>query len=425
MRRYDAAFAGAFLFILGIAAAALGIRCGGLFILFLLAAFSSARSLRARRGAFFALFFLFGSFSFHFDAAGEVLPAELSGAHEARVVSLPLRRDGYQEFSARLLDASEARVTVYADPYPRVAYGDDLVLRGDISRRGNALSVYADELSVISHRNGNKLLAALYGYRERANGIISSLFTEDQAALLSGILLGERASFSDEFKEALVASGTIHIVALSGYNILIITSAVLSAAAFVVSRRRAVPVALLSIVMFVLMTGSSPSVVRAGIMGALLLLAERTSRIYAPRNAITLTAAVMLLWDPSLITDAGFLLSFSALLGIIYGVPLLRSFLRMPEDRPLEGWRKNMLETSAAQLAVLPVSFAYFGSFSWVALFANMLILPAVPLSMFFGAVTVAIGAFSYHAALMPAWITGIVLSYEALVVRIFGASVF
>ena len=107
---------------------------------------------------------------------------------------------------------------------------------------------------------------------------------------MAGITLGERAEFSKEFKEAMSKSGTTHLVALSGYNITILVLAVAYVLNFFASRRLVFWLTLLIIIGFVAMTGAEASVVRAAIMGGIVLLAKRANRLYSFRNAIVIAA---------------------------------------------------------------------------------------------------------------------------------------
>ena len=128
----------------------------------------------------------------------------------------------------------------------------------------------------------------------------------EEAAFLSGLTLGERSDFSPEFKEALQTSGTTHLVALSGYNVSIVIVATMALLTSFLKRRIAFIVAFIFLVAFVLMTGAEASVVRAAIMGALVVIATESGRIFNPRNAITLAGLLMVLINPKvLVFDAG------------------------------------------------------------------------------------------------------------------------
>ena len=155
-------------------------------------------------------------------------------------------------------------------------------------------------------------------------------------------------------------------------------------------------------------------------MGVIMMLAVHQERIYSFRNAITLTAAAMLILDPTLLSgDAGFQLSFAALLGIVYVYPWLRNKLKWKEGGFLN-WKTNALQTFSAQLAVLPIVLAVFGFVSPAAPISNILILEFIPLTMLAGFLTALTGFFSYHLSAFIGWGANLLLSYEILVIRFF-----
>jgi len=109
------------------------------------------------------------------------------------------------------------------------------------------------------------------------------------------------------------------------------------------------------------MAGAEASVVRAAIMGFLVLLAKEAGRMYSFRNAVTFAAAGMAVFDPTiLVFDIGFQLSFVSLLGITHLEPALKRFFG--ERGSFLGWRENALTTLSAQLAVAPILIQNFGS---------------------------------------------------------------
>ena len=174
------------------------------------------------------------------------------------------------------------------------------------------------------------------------------------------------------------------------------------------------------------MTGAEASVVRAGIMGIIMLLAERQSRIYSFRNAITLTAFIMLLFNPRLLVfDTGFQLSFAALLGIVYIYPLLKKRFKIEENEGVMGWKRNLFQTFSAQVAVAPIVLTSFGYFSPTALFSNVLILEFIPVTMLLGFMTATLGFISYGLSLVLGWVTSVFLGYEIFIINLFSLNWF
>ncbi len=147
--------------------------------------------------------------------------------------------------------------------------------------------------------------------------IINSILPEPHAGLLNGIVFGTKATLSKDLMDALVKTGTLHIIALSGMNITILTNLVSITLLRFISRRLASVLTIAIIIGFILFVGASASVVRAGIMGSLALLAVVFGRQTWSLLFLTIAAGSMLIIKPDWISDIGFQLSVLASLGII------------------------------------------------------------------------------------------------------------
>ncbi len=242
---------------------------------------------------------------------------------------------------------------------------------------------------------------------------------EPNAALINGILLGSRENIPQDLKEAFNKTGTTHILAISGYNITIVGLYISFIFMFFIRRQAAFWFTVLGIVIFTILTGASASVIRAAIMGILVLLAYREGRFHNMANSIVFAGLVMIVLNPKVLRfDVGFQLSFLATLGLIYLAPFLSEKLKkMPE---LWTFKENFIATLSAQIMVLPVILYNFGSFSLVSLPANVLILPAVPITMFFGFLAGVSGLIWLRLGEAIGLIAWLFSEYEILIVRIF-----
>ncbi|MFA5010178.1 MAG: ComEC/Rec2 family competence protein [Patescibacteria group bacterium] len=231
------------------------------------------------------------------------------------------------------------------------------------------------------------ILGTLYGVKHWVNKVIHQFLPEPHGALLGGLLLGIKTDLPDDFRIALKNSGTSHIVALSGANLTIIITFML----FMLQRlpRRLVwLISGVAILGFVIMTGAASSVVRAAIMGWILLLAGLWGRHRSACNAILLATATMVLIHPLILFyDIGFQLSIAATIGLMYGASL---FSRWPKWLP-SFITQPLSATVGATIFTLPLIALYFGGVSWVTLGANLLIVPLVPYVMLVGCVGLAI----------------------------------
>ncbi len=229
-----------------------------------------------------------------------------------------------------------------------------------------------------------------------------------EAPLLAGLLLGSRQDLPSELRNAFRLTGTSHIVAVSGFNVTIVVTMI---AALV----RIVPappwvrtsITLVAITAFVLLTGASASVVRAGIMGSLVVLARATGRLSDGLHALALSAGAMVLVDPRTISSVGFQLSVAATAGLFcLSEPLERRLAFVPEAL---GIRSSLASTLAAIALTQPIILLYFGQASLVAPLVNLLVLPLVPLAMLTGfcvavlnGIVPALGAFVAWIAWAP-----------------------
>jgi len=245
----------------------------------------------------------------------------------------------------------------------------------------------------------------------------------NSAALLSGETFGERSDFSKKFKDQMARSGTTHIVALSGYNIAILVLAISAALGSILSRRKTFIITTIVIILFVIMVGGGASIIRAAIMGFLLLLAKELGRPYNLTNTIVLTAGLMVLINPAILTqDIGFQLSFLSLLGIVYLEPVFKKILNLKEGSGLLSWKENATMTLSAQVAVTPILIYHFNQFSITAIPANILILAIIPLTMFFGFLLATLNSISLLAGFLVAKLVNIILLYQIIVIKTFSA---
>jgi competence protein ComEC len=224
--------------------------------------------------------------------------------------------------------------------------------------------------------------------RGRAADGLGRGMPQREAALARGFVLGEDEEIDERTEEDFRRAGLSHLLAVSGQNVTLLALLALPLlAALGISLRERLFWVLALIAVYVPVAGAGPSIQRAGVMGALGLLAtlggRRSSRLYALGVAALVTLAI----DPAVATDVGWQLSFAAVLGIL----LLASPLR---ERIVSGlgrgrWRRALAEgvavTVAATLATAPLIAFHFETVSTTTLAANVLALPAVAPAMWLG----------------------------------------
>ncbi|OGN09186.1 MAG: hypothetical protein A3J46_03675 [Candidatus Yanofskybacteria bacterium RIFCSPHIGHO2_02_FULL_41_11] len=271
-------------------------------------------------------------------------------------------------------------------------------------------------------RTTTSIYRPIFYVKNKFESAINKSISEPNASFINGILLGTRHGIPNDLKDAFNKTGTSHILAISGYNIAIIAWAILAALVFFVKRRVAFWISVFIIVLFTIMTGASASVVRASIMGLILLFASGYGRLHDPKNAILFAGAIMVFQNPFVLRfDIGFQLSFLAVMGIIYLQPLLKEqFKTIPDILKL---KELSLITISAHVFVLPTLIYYFGALSLVSLPANILVLPFLPVTMFLGFVTGLTGVFVYPLAQFFGYLTWAISKYIIEVVEILSST--
>jgi len=210
------------------------------------------------------------------------------------------------------------------------------------------------------------------------------------SALAGGIVIGGKAGLPPEWKDAFIKTGLVQIIVLSGYNVMVVANGVASLLSFLSIRRRwATGAGVVALLFFVGVAGLSATAIRATLMAVIALYARATGKTYAASRALLVVALLMLLWNPYLLAfDPGFDLSVVATAGLVWLAPLIEAKLTFIKRG------KNILATTlAAQLAVLPLLLYETGNLSLVAVLANLLVAPVVPLAMALGAIAGTVGA--------------------------------
>lgn len=342
----------------------------------------------------------------------------------------------YQNVVLRVSEPFKGKVSVMIPLYPKISYGDEVRLKGKISEpetrefgrvllRDNIFATMAFPKILDLKEGGFSVMGMLYGISEYADAAFSRVLPPKEAALMSGIVLGNTDGFTKEFKEDMRRSGTTHIVALSGYNVTVIAASLLALLGAFMKRRRALLVALFSILGFVLMTGASASVVRAAIMASLLVYLTIAGRLRDPKQIVAFTALLMTLWNPRVLAfDVGFQLSFLALLGILYIVPLLKSLFELREKN-VSFAVETALATLSAQIATTPFILWYFSAVYGSSVFANVIVLFLLPPAMALGFCIFLFSFLFPPLAYVSGLFAGLLLSVEGGVICLFSEYAF
>src|SRR3989344_254549 len=209
---------------------------------------------------------------------------------------------------------------------------------------------------------------------------VRTAIPDPQASLGIGYLVGQKRALPPDLSEALMIVGLTHVVVASGYNLTILVR--LARRLFVkVSKYLALLSASMMVLAFMAVTGASPSMSRAGLVAGLSLAAWYYGRSFHPLVLLPFAAAITVLVDPGFAWgDLGWQLSFAAFAGVMILAPLLQRYFY--GDKKPGIVRQILGETISAYIVTLPILIYAFGLYSNVAVVANVLVLPLVPLAM-------------------------------------------
>lgn len=333
----------------------------------------------------------------------------------ARVVADPDVRETSQRLTVEV--EGGARLLVVTDRYPSFSYGEVVIVSGVLMRpepfetgtdrvfRYDQFLAKDSIFGILRYARVEKhhppqgidaALAALYSVKHVSSEALGRALPEPHASLASGLILGGKQGLGEELLNDFIIAGLVHIVVLSGYNIMLVADFVMRIARVCAARAASITGAL-AIALFVLAAGAGPASIRAGLMALIAVYARSTGRTYDAFRALVLVGVLMLLANPlTLLYDPGFQLSFLATLGLIFGAPRIEQMLVQIRPAFL---RELAASTIAAQVAVLPLLLYQNGLLSLVALPVNLLVLPLVPLAMLCSFVALLAGAFIPIAA--------------------------
>lgn len=345
-----------------------------------------------------------------------------------------IRTDGVRYIVAIANDGLHGSVYVKTNLYPRYAYGDALRLSCKIQKpepmenfrydmylaaRGVFAVCENARVQKIGEGGGNMAMRGILSVKQRVADRVNALWKEPHASLMAGLLYGYRGGLGEKSEE-FNRTGMTHILAVSGQNVGLV--AVLVSSVFVlagISRKRAFFAVLLMLAAFVIFTGASGSVVRAGTMAAILLLAKQVGRLGNGVRALVLAAVIMVAENPLLLAwDAGFQLSAASTLGLALLSPILAPHLAWAPSVLLV--RESLTQTLSAIIATLPLTLWQFGRASIVAPIVNVLVAGLVPILMIGGGMVTLVGFVFFPAGKLLSWAPYFGMEYILRVVKFF-----
>ena len=373
-----------------------------------------------------------------------VVPAGSGISVTALITDAPAPSGSRLRFRGRVVDSAGGisasvpagtNLLVYALPPPELVarrgrphlrYGDTLRLSGRLERpkpignfdyaawlesQGIAAILFAQESEAVSTGGGATPAAALHRIRGALAAALQRSIPAPQSGLAQALFLGIRAELPRPVSESFRTAGMSHLLAISGLHIGIVMALTLAAAQAVLGRDRPVAIAVTAAVVwaYAVLSGLDPPVVRAAIMGSLVLAQGLTGRGIRGLTTLLLAAALMTLAQPALLSSLSFQLSFTAMAGVILALPLIAALtaaLGAPLTASGSGaarWGQYGLAllvasaviSTATTLATLPLVALHFGAIPLMSVPATILAMPALPAALL-GAAATALAGLAY-----------------------------
>ncbi|MEI6480363.1 MAG: ComEC/Rec2 family competence protein [bacterium] len=291
---------------------------------------------------------------------------------------------------------------------------------GYLAKDGIFFVIKKAKIERVGSVGGNFLISHLYGIKRIFVSKIESVLSSGDTALISGILLGSQDSISKNIKEDFRKSGLMHIMVLSGYNITVVGDAVSRFVNIWLSKFVSLGFGGFAIILFALLSGGGASTVRSTIMALIAIIGKISGREYDTFRTLVLVATMMVAWSPyTLLYDPSFHLSFLATAGMILlskHIELKMVWIRFATLREI------VATTLAVQIFVTPYFLWSMGSVSVISLASNILVLPIVPATMFFGFITGVSGFISTYLAFIPGFISHFLLLYTTAMAHFFAS---
>ena len=319
----------------------------------------------------------------------------------SRVTSEPIRYE-----TSQYLELDNLKINLPL--YPEISYGDSVVIEGKIDedKLKNAKLVKIEEANRV-----------LYKFREKLISFYNLSLPEPHSALIAGVTIGSKASIPNDFWEVLKNTGTAHVCVASGMNVALVAGFLINFFIFLFKRGRALIFALIGIWFYAVLSGFDAPIIRAAVMGSIAFTAQELGRLNAALRSLLFAAFVMLMINPSWITDLGFLLSFFATLSIILFEGKIRKLIKFLPP----GLKQDFSTTLSAQIGVAPILFISFGQFNPLSPFINAAVLWTVPLITIIGIIGGIAGLIFEPLGKLVLWLSFPLTSWFIGIVRTFG----
>ncbi len=297
----------------------------------------------------------------------------------------------------------------------KLKYGDKIIFKGRISeiknpgnphefnykkylhRKGINGQIYLipNHWKFVEHHRANPIFDFAFTARNKLENIYKKYgFSGNELSVLQALTLGDRSDINDEIKQSYVASGAMHILAVSGlhvgiiywlFNFLLSFLNKLKIKNISIGKQIKALMLILIIWSFAILSGLSPSIRRAAVMFTFIIIGKALNRHINIYNSISASAFILLIINPYQITEVGFQLSYAAVSGIIFFQPKIAALINIKNKILYYLWSLTAVSI-AAQISTFPITLYYFHIFPTLFFVSNIIVIPS--------AIAILIGAF-------------------------------
>ncbi len=273
----------------------------------------------------------------------------------------------------------------------------------------------SSDIYLMGVKGGGWLHKLGFDIKNSVLSIIEYCLGKNQAGLLSGMIIGYKDGLDENAYNAFSKAGLTHIMVASGMNVaFIILPLTFIFKKMQIGNLASSILTIAVLILFVFVAGFSASVVRAVIMGIIILLGKIIMRETEIFTSVSVAAIILLLINPFTLFDIGFQLSFSATISLVMFYPKIKKFI---DNKYLPNFIADTLAaTIAAQIGVVPITLLYFNNFSTISILSNLLVVPLVQVITIIGFIMVFAGLVNINLAVLIGYINNTFLSFVLFV---------
>jgi competence protein ComEC len=362
---------------------------------------------------------------------------------EGIIVDEPVPKDKNTKLIVQIEKIEEHNVTntktlVYDAPYSERKFGDRVIVEGKLAVprdfEGDAGKEFKYEaylakdrifyqinfakVTLVEEKQGSNIKAGIFFVKNKVIQALKTSLPFPESSLASGLVVAGKGALPKAIQDNFQITGTIQVVVLSGYNVMLIAQAIILLFSKL-PKLLSISLSAITIILFCIAAGGSATIVRAVVMVIIALISQPLHRKYNVGRGLVAAAVIMLFMNPMLLFfDPSFQLSFLATAGLIYATPIASKHFGFITEK--FNLREVLASSIATQVFVTPFLIYLTGTVSLVAIPANLALSVLVPIAMFGSFITAFFGLFSTILAMPASFISFLFLKTILIVVDIF-----